>query len=207
MKENKKEISKLEQTIGALDSVISDKGVNLTTLQLEYTILEQKKKLLETEIGSRLDLSPESVQELSINESIISSQNANVALKEVAKAHAPVKNIRVLYYQREMEKDQILAALEPLGYSIEGRNSTSKMRELKSNAIWFGSGVHVEDIKIIALALIASGIEIKSIRPFKDSANDPSYKQNIVELGSDINLVKQPPLSSEEIKSASSFSR
>jgi hypothetical protein len=69
--------------------------------------------------------------------------------------------------------------------------------EPHTNAIWFGSKVRIEDVRLVAIKLRESNILIQSIQPFEDQ----SSKSLVIDIGADRTIPKnQPFLTIEEIR-------
>lgn len=114
-------------------------------------------------------------------------------------------DITIVVYAKELEKEVntsvVIPSLQELGFRIDTR--TSGLQRVESNAIWFGSDVHIDDVKLVAYQLIGAGLPIKAIRPFRN----PQAKATRIEIGGDASIVNRPLLTVEEIRAASEFTR
>ncbi len=111
-------------------------------------------------------------------------------------------NITIDYYPKNVDRRIVNDALKELGFEI--REGKPTLPNVPTNAIWLGEDVPIEAVKLVAYTLIRAGIEIKIIRPF---APPPYRKRDRIEVGSDIQFVDRPPLTVEQIRSATRFTR
>jgi len=177
------------------------------TLKFENYVLEEKKYQLETELMSTYGLSIDSITSLSTKEVLEISLSANDAIKSIVRSYSPKNNVTVRYYKKTIDEKRVAVELEALGYKFVERSPSEYMSKKKTNAIWFGSGVQIEDTKIIALSLIRAGIPIKGIRPYRNSLTNPDYKRNIIEVGASTDLEDKPLLTVVNVKNAVGFRR
>ena len=113
--------------------------------------------------------------------------------------------ISIQYFPKPNENinwDKFTKTLKENSFHLEEKNPIQL--NVETNSIWFGDDIYVEDIKFVALKLIESGAEIKSIRPFRNSNNN---KNKLIQIGADASVVPSSPLSEADILSASEFSR
>lgn len=113
-------------------------------------------------------------------------------------------NITILLWSKKIEEELnaeiIVPSLKRDGFRV--KRQYSELQQLATNAIWFGKNVHAEDVKIVALRLIAAGLEIKGIRPSKLEGRD-----NVIQIGADGGYINLPVISTEDVVSTSDFSR
>lgn len=195
-----KDIKELEQRKQA-------EKIQIESLEFEKTSLENKKIELEKELMTTYGLSIDSIRTLSTNDLLEKSLSANDAIKLLIRNYKPNGNVTVYYYDRTIDDKRVAVELEALGYQFKIKPASEHMRDNASNAIWFGSGVPIQDVKIVAFALIRAGIPIKGIRPYPSSSTNPAHKRNIIEVGGSIDLNDKQVLSIEAIKNAQEFRR
>lgn len=204
---NSRKISELKAEASRERDLMAALKLNSHTLQSEIEILNQRKEVLLNETSKRLNISTDSIEKLSTNPSIEKGAKATKALKDISKNHVPSSSITIWYYMKSQNQKKILNALGETGYILEAKDSKNKVNNYESNALWFGAKVPLDDVKIVALALVAAGVELKGIRLYEASDKNPEYKANIIEIGCDANLIKLKALSTIEIKNAQGFSR
>jgi Caspase domain len=101
-----------------------------------------------------------------------------------------------IHYFPQGDKSIVQEALAPFGSRVKVLNS-SLPPELPTNAIWFGSQVPIEDVRIVAAQLRRANVLIQSIQPFKDLES----KQSVIDIGADRTVPKnQPVLTLDEIR-------
>lgn len=101
-------------------------------------------------------------------------------------------DIVVRYYKHEKDGNKVYV-LKDLGYYIHEKVA-KETAGLGSNVIYYGDRVPVQDIKLVALTLIQSGLLIKDIQPTQFK-----WKSKAIEIGTDIELADSPPLNANEV--------
>lgn len=112
-----------------------------------------------------------------------------------------LKNITVQYFPKNIDKDKVNKAIEELGYKVE--IGDSRVEDVETNAIWFGSNVTPEDVKLVSLTLIRAGVKIKVIRPFRNSRT----QRDLIQVGADALYENKESLTVNEIVKALEFVR
>jgi energy-coupling factor transporter ATP-binding protein EcfA2 len=113
-------------------------------------------------------------------------------------------NVKVEYFPKNVDRAKVEAALKELGFTLLVRDPL--VNAVATNAIWYGTPVNIDDVKLVALTLMRAGVEFKAIRPI------PSYiaaKKDaaLIQVGSDLGIVNQPTLGVDEIRNAAAFNR
>jgi hypothetical protein len=109
------------------------------------------------------------------------------------------RDVVVIYYAKDSDKGQVEAALESLGFPYERRKP---LNFEPTNAIFFGTGVPVDDVRSLATALVQAHVPIRSIRYFADSSG-PKSKQ--IEIEADKRRKRDPLFTADRIASAHNF--
>jgi len=117
------------------------------------------------------------------------------------------KDIILSYYLRRADNESLQIALKSLGYNFHAKKTDKNTGYEKSNCIWFGKGVPLDDVKRVAIAMIQSGNTIMGIKRFPLSAKNSSYKRNIIEVGREVKYETYytRPLSIVEVERAKDF--
>jgi hypothetical protein len=126
------------------------------------------------------------------------SERERLALQREPEAR---RSITVRYYPKDVDRDKVEGALRALGFTLQEGRPT--LEDIRTNAIWFGESVPIEDVKLVAFTLIRAGVEIVTIRPFRGTGRKP----RIIEVGADVQYVGKEPLSVNEIRDATEFTR
>lgn len=100
--------------------------------------------------------------------------------------------VRVRYYQPVVLQTGLIDSLDVLGYQVEPRQGRF---QAPPNSIAFGSGVALEDVKLLALMCLHYGIPIKRIRPFREQRD----RAHVIEVVHAPALEPWAPLSAEEV--------
>jgi hypothetical protein len=114
------------------------------------------------------------------------------------------RSITVEYFPKNVDGNKVEAALTELGFTV--RKPAAIVSSISTNAVWFGSPVDVEDVKLVALTLIRAGVQIRAIRPIQDYIVN-KRDLPLIQVGADASILNDPPLSVAAIQSASRFSR
>lgn len=202
-----KELNSLEILKQAEQLKIEALKFENSTLEKKKSELEKKKVQLESELMSTYGLSIDSLTSLSSSQILDKSISSNDAIKDLIKTHTPNHDVTIRYYKKTIDEKRIVLELEALGYEFQEKSPSGYMSKRETNAIWFGANVSLNDVKIVALALLRAGIPLKGIRPFRSSVSNPDYKKNIVEVGASADLDIKGVLSVESIKDAKEFNR
>jgi hypothetical protein len=112
------------------------------------------------------------------------------------------RGITVEYFPKNVDGNKVEAALMELGFTV--RKPPAIVRELPTNAMWFGTPVSAEDVKLVAMTLIRAGVEIKAIsciQPYLVGKRDAP----LIQVGADSAIVSWPPLKVETIVATKEF--
>lgn len=186
--EKKNEIQKNEETISGLIDLLKDFRKETT----EYF------ESLSSRLSSFGWLNPETAKIDDIEESIKANEYRNI-LSELDSVKQ--KDITVQYFPKNVDGDKVIKAIEELGYKVEIGNT--QIRDVETNAIWFGSNVKTDDVKLVALTLVRAGVKIKVIRPFRSSGQ----RNNLIQIGADALYENKNSLTVNEIVKTSKFER
>jgi hypothetical protein len=197
----------LSKDIKTLETRKQAETIKLQSLQFENTSLENKKSQLEKELMATYGLSIDSILSLSTNDVLEKSLTANAAIKLIINNYKPNPNVTVSYYDKTIDEKRVALELQALGYQFIRKSPSDYMKKNATNSIWFGSNVPIQDVKIVAFALIRAGVPIKGIRPYRSGIENPEYKKNIIEVGASVDLNNKLPLSIDTIKNATEFER
>jgi WD40 repeat protein len=118
--------------------------------------------------------------------------------------------VRIQVHSRETDRDTVLAALRGLRFPVTlGPPNPGVPLEMRTNAIWYGTGVPLEDVKLVAAALMHSGVQIRLISPFVPQRMD---RRDMIQVGSlreaeryGSTTLRARPYSAEEIRTATTF--
>jgi hypothetical protein len=106
------------------------------------------------------------------------------------------KDVVIRYYVKEEDGDAVFS-LRQFGYYIHERPTSERFSGLPSNALYYGSQVNEEDIKMVAYSLMSKGVTLKVIEPSQFSDD---WKANSIEIGADDTILEQPNMSLAQIR-------
>lgn len=202
-----------------VSSYNNNKSAKTEKLELQNRInelKEQNKQLMEKiikipdETAARISklqefgFSYERAREATPQE-IIQSKNANQELMSSQVNNQDIerrKTITIEYFPKDVDKNILISALKALGFQF--KLGTPKNSD-PTNAIWFGSNASLEDVKLVAYTLIRAGVQIRTIKPFRQPSEEPWASK--IQVGSDPDYKNTPPLTVEKIRNVTSFSR
>jgi hypothetical protein len=104
------------------------------------------------------------------------------------------------YFLKDVDQRKVLGAIQDLGFKVK---PISPIGNTPTNAIWFGSKVDVEDVKLVAYALVHAGVNIKDIRPFAISEG----REDVIQIGGRPAAVGKTSLTVEQIRAVRQFTR
>ena len=180
----------------------------IAELEKQKAQLAKEKAIAETDLVKAMGYSAE-FSEKELNEAAKATAiAANSAIKKITKNNWDnEKNIEVYYYNKTIDEKKIVVGLEALGYQFRTASPNRYMAKKQTNALWFGSDVPLEDVKVVALALMRAGIQLKAIRPYRSSDSNPTYKSNRIEIGASVDVENRPALTVNDVITATDFQR
>jgi len=125
------------------------------------------------------------------------SVEANRALQAVAGATSSSERgtITIEYFQKRRDPERVEFALRELGYQVKVQ--PARAEDIATNAISFGNGVPLADVRIIALAVTRTGAELRRICPFKN----PDGRQYTVQVLGSETAAHLPPVDLKQLES------
>ena len=178
--------------------------------KLEDTVHNQSETLLTIrgnteEIKIRLSSWGLSEDKLAqINTSISADEARKTVLPQLQKEQSNVPKIRIEYFPKQVDGPIVFNALREGGFDVTTGKGKDINKDLPTNAVWVGDSVSLDDAKFVALTLVRAGVDLKSIRRFVEGGGS---KANLIEIGTDHNLLNRPSLSVSDIQNLSSISR
>jgi hypothetical protein len=142
------------------------------------------------------------------SEQVLQSGEANLRLKSDIQTITNQdigrrESVTVQYFPKDVDPVIVQSTLQKLGFNL--KVSKANISDIPTNAIWFGSKVNIEDVKLVAYTLIRAGVQIKTIKPFR--GNPAEAWASLIQVGADGDYVDKPALSVSEIRNASEFVR
>lgn len=118
--------------------------------------------------------------------------------------------VRIQVHSRETDRAAVLEALRDLGFPLStGVPNAGVPADMRTNAIWYGTGVRLEEVRQVALTLMRSGVEIRMIAPFSPPRRDGEY---MIQVGSlrggeryGSSTLRARPYSVAEVQAATRF--
>lgn len=120
-------------------------------------------------------------------------------------AGAPARGtVRIEVFSKDVDANKVDQALRDLGYPVTRPRTVVK--DTPTNALWFGSAVPIEDVQVVALALMRAGITLRAIRPFQEESV-ARKDQPLIQIGADTAVLDRPPWTVERLLTARGFQR
>jgi hypothetical protein len=126
-----------------------------------------------------------------INNAISANQMFNESLSKISTKSA--SKIRIEYFPKDVDGTIINDALKNAGFSIVKK---PPINSSKTNAIWAGDSVTVAEIKVVALVLFRSGINLITIERFQSNRGN---KSNLIQIGTDPFILRKPTFKLQDI--------
>ena len=175
------------------------RGQNTNLLELLAKFKQDTGLSLEA-IISKLDnwlINPSSVSTVSLKQAVLANESM-----EIYAADIPTNTTtQIKYYVKEIDNQTVLASLTAKGLTVAQGKAT--LDKDKTNAIWFGEQVSLQEVKYVAMALIRAGVQITTIKPFSGSGRKP----RLIEIGSDRAFISGSAITVKQVNAAAKFSR
>lgn len=97
----------------------------------------------------------------------------------------------------DYRKNRVLRTLRKIGYSAINTQTENYRNSIATNVIFYSPSISKEDIKVIALALMRAGIQVKKIALYPKSIQ--KRKPNSVEISADKKLENHPSMTIEDV--------
>jgi hypothetical protein len=119
-----------------------------------------------------------------------------------AEGAARRRGITLEIWTKDVDQERVRAALERLGFTMRVR---AALLPDATNAVWFGEPVPLDDVKLVALALMRAGIQVRSILPLQTFL--PSHTTPLVQAGAFRDASVCPPYKVADVLAATAFVR
>jgi hypothetical protein len=107
---------------------------------------------------------------------------------------APASRPIIEYFAKDNEGDGVTKALRGAGLDVI---KLPGQLPGPTNSLWAGNSVSIADVKPVALALLRAGVQLKTVRHFRDGSGP---KDRVIEIGSDHDFAEAPVLTEEQIQ-------
>lgn len=105
-------------------------------------------------------------------------------------------------WTKQVDAAKVRDALSALGFAVRARPA---LLPDDTNALWFGAPVHLDDVKLVALALMRAGIQVRAIRPLQSYL--ASRGDLLVQAGASRDANGCKPWRAQEVVQAAAFTR
>lgn len=192
------------------DSQNEKTRANIENKKLEDTVQNQSETLVAIrgnteEIKTRLSSWGLSEDKLAqIKKSISADEARKTILPVLRKEQSGAPKIQIEYFPKQVDGAIVFDALREGGFDVSTGKGKDVNKDLPTNAVWVGDSVSLDDAKFVALTLIRAGVDLKSVRRFVEGGGS---KSNLIQVGTDHNLLNRPSLSVNDIQNLSSITR
>ena len=115
------------------------------------------------------------------------------------------RNITVQFVPDVLNRDVMLPALlsrlGDAGFNLAAGIGHSSQKGTPTNSIWYGSDVPVDSVRVVALALIGAGVNVRGIQPY--SSDTQGSKGRLIQIGSDPLIQANPPYTVGQVSNMS----
>ncbi|MEX3846236.1 hypothetical protein [Paraburkholderia sp. BR10882] len=131
---------------------------------------------------------------------------ANEAIIRMLNSSTPADRARrlattVQIFPKNIDQPRVTKAMGELGF--DAKLATPKITNGPTNAVFFGSGSNIEDVKLVVLALIRSGLVVRTIQPIPIDV--PGSKSSLIQTGANLDAIDRPPYTTDEVVQARAF--
>lgn len=187
-------------------------------LKDEKTLLEKEKKELKKEItqlnSQKNKITKDFLEAKGFEEnSPINSKKVKTALKANGKidiiSNKFIKDdyktqSSIQYYSKNSDKKELkraVFALEDLGFNVKSYSPNYLVENEKTNSVFYDPNINIDEVKLVILALIRAGAEIKTIQ-----SRETLKGTKLIQIGSQ-NRPDRPkkPYTVEEVYNAKKF--
>jgi hypothetical protein len=105
------------------------------------------------------------------------------------------EKLTVEYFPKDFDGTAVKQALQEGGFEFKPGKPKNN---LPTNSMWVGDSVSVDNIKFVALTLVRAGVQLRSIRRFRNGSKE---KANLIEIGADPAMAEASVLAVEQIQS------
>jgi hypothetical protein len=106
--------------------------------------------------------------------------------------------VRIEAFVKGLDEDKVDQALRELGYTID--RPAARVSDTETNALWYGSAVPDEDIRVVALALMRAGVKLREIAPIQDTV--AKRELPLIQVGASRRVVNAPVWTVERLLQA-----
>ena len=112
------------------------------------------------------------------------------------------RNVTVQVFSRDVDRSVVDASMRELGYRITEQGPTAAVPSATAtNALWYGSAVPLQDVKLVAYTLLRAGIDLYYVEPIRASG-----REHVIQVGSVAGPPRRPTaFTVDEIKTATTF--
>jgi energy-coupling factor transporter ATP-binding protein EcfA2 len=163
---------------------------DLKTKEAEVAGLHVRNLLADSE-AQKTEISNQLVMIDELRQRLGSGKAATV--KELDEIMQRRHSIPINYYYRAEDRQSVVTALLNVGFTVTTYESNEPTQ---TNAIWWGKGIELKDLQLIASTLIKKGIRIRYIGK---SVNNPWLRQ--IQIGTDSQSVESPEWTEKKVRS------
>ncbi|MCG8701302.1 MAG: hypothetical protein MI922_24825, partial [Bacteroidales bacterium] len=161
----------------------------LKPLENKIFVYEERLDSLNSAYQHKLKISKELEEK-------INTQKKLIDIVAISNANTKRNIVTIKYFFKDIDSSLVINAIKNLGYNYE---ALPPQGNTPTNALWYGNNVDEEDIRVIAMTLVNSGVKIQDIKPFANS----SGRENIIQLGGRPQAIHKRPITIEQIRSGS----
>jgi len=140
-----------------------------------------------------------------VREGLLADQVLNGMLAaETASDRERRSRTTIEIWAKDIDQGKVRAALAALGFRLAERDAYVK--DVATNSLWFGRATKVQDVKLVVLALVRAGVELRSIRPIPAEIVG-KRDLPLIQVGADVSMVHEPVWTVERLLKATEFPR
>jgi energy-coupling factor transporter ATP-binding protein EcfA2 len=119
------------------------------------------------------------------------------ALEQIAKTNASEPSdyraqITIRYYRKPTDSQKLAGAFKELGFVV---TEEPALNPRETNCIWYGSEIRETDVKLVALAVIRAGLDLKGIQPLTKL----NHETHSIQVGHNPTLEEEPSFTADVV--------
>ncbi|WIT12561.1 hypothetical protein PFX98_02840 [Paucibacter sediminis] len=132
------------------------------------------------------------------------SDQAHQAIKRIDQSTTPADVERrrattVEVWTKELDETRVKVGLFTLGFQVVSR--AGRVTDIATNIVWYGQAAAREDVQLVALALLRSGVQLRAVRPMPVEL--ARSRSAWIQVGADHGVQERAPLAVEAVASGS----
>jgi conflict system STAND superfamily ATPase len=115
------------------------------------------------------------------------------------------KGTTIEIFEKDVDGGKVRSTLADLGFRIYPRPPI--VQDEATNAVWFGRFASAADVKLVALALMRVGVQLREIHPIPPNRPGDKVEAPLIQIGTDPDVINLPAWTVKQLLSQQTFAR